>query len=255
MVLKKIFVTNPLIAIGKKIEARKFKRAPILIVASPRSGTTLLLSILSAVPTIFAIPKQTYAFDKWESSKGKLYPSLLYRLYREFVFRHIPVKATRWLEKTPGHIRSIDKIIDFFGGNVRLIHIIRDGRDVTVSTHPAYTEKRKYWVSAERWAAEVGFGLKFKDHPCVYTLRYEDLVSNFEPEMKKLLNFIDEPFTEEIRNWIDHTQIKASIHWGDSVKQIHTNARGKWEKPEHNERINEFNNTKEAVSLLKQLGY
>jgi len=226
-----------------------------MIVACPRSGTTLLLSILSAIPSIFAIPKQTYAFDRWVKRNDRWMPTLLHRLYREFIQHKIPATANRWLEKTPGHIRSIDKILEYFHNEIKIIHIIRDGRDVNVSSHPAYLDKRHYWVSSERWVSEVRFGLSFKSHPCVHTLRYEDLITDYENEIKKIVDFIDEPFTDTLVNWIEHTQIKSSIHWGAEVQQIHPQAIGKWAKPEHAERIKEFMGNPEATQLLTELGY
>lgn len=253
--LKEVAINSPIRFLGRQIEKRHFPKKPILIVACPRSGTTLLLSILSAIPTIFAVPKQTYAFDRWVNYKGAFQPTLLYRLYREFIFRKIPTKAERWLEKTPGHVRSIGKILDYFNNDVKIIHIVRDGRDVTVSSHPAYRDRRKYWVTAERWVTEVNIGLSFQHHPSVHTMKYEDLISNYEGEIRKITNFIDEPFSEQLLHWIDHTQIKSSKHWGSKVQEINSKPIGKWRQPEHEERIQEFMSNKKAVQLLKDLGY
>jgi hypothetical protein len=254
-VIKRLLISAPVIALGKSIEKKHFSKKPILILACPRSGTTLLLSILSAVPSIFAIPKQTYAFDRWELKNGKPNPLLLHRLYREFLFGKIPATANRWLEKTPGHIRSIDKILNYFQNEVKIIHIIRDGRDVTVSSHPAYLDRRKYWVPADRWVTEVKKGLAFREHPSVHTLRYEDLIHDYEGEIKKILTFLEEPFSNTILNWTEHTHIKSSIHWGTSVQKVHPKSLGKWKAPEHAERIQEFMNNQEAVQLMKELGY
>lgn len=252
---KELIINSPIRLIGRQIEKNHFTKKPILIVACPRSGTTLLLSILSAIPTIFAIPKQTYAFDRWAMNNNQFTPTLLYRLYREFVFRKIPKKANRWLEKTPGHIRSIGKILTHFNNEVKIIHIIRDGRDVTVSTHPAYRDRRKYWVTADRWVTEVNIGLSFRNHPSVHTMMYENLISDYEGEIRKITNFIDEPFNEQLLHWIEHTQIKSSKHWGTKVQEINSKPIGKWMLPEHEERIQEFMNNKNAVQLLKDLGY
>ena len=253
--LKKILINAPILAAGRYVEKKHFTQKPILIVACPRSGTTLLLSILSAVPSIFAIPKQTYAFDRWAQKRGQWNPTLLHRLYREILFRKIPSSANRWLEKTPGHIRSIDKILEYFNNEVKIIHIYRDGRDVTVSSHPAYLDRRKYWVPADRWVTEVKKGLSFRDHPSVFTMRYEDLISNYESEIKKLLLFLEEPFTPALLNWTEHTRIKRSIHWGTDVQQVHPKSLGKWKSPEHADRIQEFMKNPEAVQLMKDLGY
>ncbi len=254
-VIKRALFHGPVRYIGRKIERKRFHKKPILIVASPRSGTTLLLSILSAIPTIYAVPNQTYAFDRWLKRNGKYIPLRLDKLMREFILHKIPEKATRWLEKTPGHIRSIDKILDYFNNEVLIIHIVRDGRDVTVSTHPHYKDRRKYWVPADRWVKEVSFGLSFKSHSSVHTLRYEDLIANYEAEIRKIVEFIGEPFPEELTNWKEHTTIKESIHWGTQVQSLYTRSIGRWKEPEHAERVKEFMDNKEAVQLLRELGY
>ena len=60
--MKKIFI--PLItAIGKKIEKRRFTCPPVYIGGCGRSGTTLLLSILSAHKDIFACPRELNPFE------------------------------------------------------------------------------------------------------------------------------------------------------------------------------------------------
>jgi hypothetical protein len=253
--VKRFLFHGPVRYVGRKIAAKHFNRKPVLIVACPRSGTTLLLSILSAMPGIFAVPNQTYAFDRWLTRNGELIPLRIDKLFREFIFNKIPASATRWLEKTPGHIRSVENILKYFHNEVQIIHIIRDGRDVTVSTHPAYENRRKYWVPVDRWVREVKMGLSFKGHPSVYTLRYEDLISNYESEIRKVVNFLGEPFPEQLINWKDHTQIKDSIHWGREVQDLHSKSIGKWKKPEHSERMDEFMKNNEAVQLLLDLGY
>jgi len=97
--------------------------------------------------------------------------------------------------------------------------------------------------------------LSFQNNPCVHTLKYEDLVSDYKTEVEKILKFIDEPFTENLLNWTEHTHIKDSIHWGANVQQVHSKSLQKWKTPEHAERIQEFMNNPEAIQLLKKLGY
>lgn len=248
-------VNAPLLLIGKHIEKKHFRKPPILIVASPRSGTTLLFSMLAALPAVFAARKQTNAFDRWEERGGKWVPLSLFRLHREFLMHRIPDCANRWLEKTPSHIRSLDKILQFFNEDVKIIHLIRDGRDVVVSSHPAYLNRRKYWVPIEWWVKDVKSGLRYRDHPSVHTMHYEDLIRDYDTEIRKVLTFIDEPFSPEIADWVGHTPIKQSIHWGSGVRQVHSQAIGNWRKPEHARRIAEFMKHNEAVELLHALGY
>ena len=252
--IKRATINLPIRLIGQYIEKKHFTKEPIFIVACPRSGTTLLLSIMSVIPNIFAIPHQTYAFDRWKEKNGKSIPYRIDRLYRQFIFRRIPKEANRWLEKTPGHIRSIDKILDYFDNKVKIIHIIRDGRAVVVSKHPTYIDKG-YWVSPKRWVREVKKAWDMREHPCIHTVKYENIIYNYETEIKKICQFIDEPFTEHLLDWTKYTQIKRSKHWGGKVQEIHTNAIEKWKQPQYAKRIEEFMNNKQAVKLLKALGY
>lgn len=254
----KSFTVNPLFRfLGRSIERRKFQDEPIFIVASPRSGTTLLLSILGAHPNIYAIPLQTYAFARWKAVKKRKYkyfPYRIDRLYRYFLYHKIKSGSTRWCEKTPRHIRSIPYIADFYNNKVKIIHIVRDGRDVSVSSHPTHTG-RHYWVPINRWVNDVNFGLKFKDESYMHTVYYENLISDHENEVNKLFKFLGESYNESVKNWVQETNIKASIHWKDGVQNVHSKAIGKWKAEQHAQKIQEFMNNEAAVSLLRKLNY
>ena len=247
----KRLIKPAIIGIGRKIERKYFTDKPIIIGACPRSGTTMLLSILDAHPHIYGIQNQTYAFASWNSNDQ---PNRLDRLYREFIFNKIPENKNRWCEKTPKNIKYFDKILDYFGDNARLIHVVRDGRDVVTSKHPKHTPDQ-YWVSVKRWINDVSFGLSFNDRPNVYTIRYEDLIENYDEEIEKLLNFLGEDVNSEIKDWFVHTSVKKSKHWANPVQRLHKKAIGKWQKPEHQLRYEEFMSNDQAVNLMKTLGY
>ncbi len=246
--------------LGIKIERKHFSGIPIIIGACPRSGTTILLSILGANPNIFAIPKQTYAFDSWEEDirkkdgKGKWRPTRLDRLYLQFLIHHIPKKAKRWLEKTPKHVRSFEKILDYFQNRVKLINMIRDGRAVVTSKHPKH-KPDQYWVSVERWIEDVNIGMKLENHPSVLNIKYEDLIRDFNRTITKVYEFIEEERPENLEEWIEKTNIKNSMHWAAPVQNLYSHTMNRWRKPEFTERVKEFMNNPEAVILLKKLGY
>ncbi|MBU1635903.1 sulfotransferase, partial [bacterium] len=84
-----------IIKVGRSIEKKQFSDTPIIIGACPRSGTTLLLSILDAHPNIYGIQNQTYAFAGWNDNSQA---NRLDRLYREFIFNKIPENKKRWCE-------------------------------------------------------------------------------------------------------------------------------------------------------------
>ncbi|KAA3617129.1 MAG: sulfotransferase [Calditrichaeota bacterium] len=247
------------IKLGKRIADKQFSGTPIIIGACPRSGTTILLSVLGAHPNIFAIPNQSYAFDQWVQGKTKIHgdnnlvPFRIDRLYREFLYSKVPPGPTRWLEKTPKHIRSFHKILDYMGENVQLIHVIRDGRDVVTSKHPKHSPG-EYWVPVNRWIDDVSLGLSLKNHPQVLNIRYEDFIQDFEKTMNTVYSFLNEEIPS-LDAWKEETNIKKSKHWNKPVQGLYKDAIQRWQKPEHKNRIDEFMSNKRAVSLLEELGY
>ncbi|MEA3499537.1 MAG: sulfotransferase [Candidatus Marinimicrobia bacterium] len=253
--LKKII--NPLIINwGQKIEKRKFSDKPIIIGACPRSGTTLLLSILDAHPNIYAIQHQSYGFTNWDidSVSKKIKMKRKDRLYREFILHNIPGNPTRYCEKTPRNIEHFDEILKYFGENAKLIHVIRDGRDVVTSKHPKI-RKNQYYVPVQRWIDDVKSGLKFSNRPNVYIIKYENIIYNFKSEIQNLCEFLGEDFSSEIRDWYKNTSVKKSKHWKSPIKAIHNKAIEKWRHAEHKEKLDEFMDNPEAVELLKKLNY
>jgi len=242
---------------GNRIEKKYFHQPPLVIGGCGRSGTTLLLSILSAHPHIFGITRELGMFNLWDKNTKSLSPSYLPhrmdRFYRYMISHKIDQKATRWCEKTPFNVLSFEKILDYYENRIKLIHIIRDGRDVLTSRHPK--EPFVYWVDIERWVADVNAGLKLKDHPQVHTLRYEELVRNFDTTMQKLCEFLEEEFVPELRNWYEHTKVRNNKAWYNRVEKLHPKSIGKWQKEKYRDRVNEIMHHPQAVDLLKQLDY
>ena len=132
-----------------------FRKPPILIGGCPRSGTTLLLSILSAHPSILAIHDEMWGFWPTETEEefSKMMRKFYLRLDKRLKKMAIPASCTRWCEKTPNNVREFGKIIQWFRPTPKLLHIVRDGRDVATSVHPS--DPSKYWVPVEQWRAMV----------------------------------------------------------------------------------------------------
>jgi hypothetical protein len=238
--------------LGKKKMERAFDREPVIIGGCGRSGTTLLQSILSAHPSIMGFPKELSVFNYWDEKKERIRPLRIDRLYREVFIRKIPSEVRRWSEKTPRNVRHIERIMDYFDGRVKFIHIIRDGRDVVLSQHP---DKKGYWVDPRRWVDDVKEGLKHADHPNVLTIYYENLVRDYEGTLKQILDFIGEPFASELKQWHEHTSLKKSNAWHEGVRKLSDRSIGKWRKKQNQSRVEAFMKNEQARKLLEQLGY
>lgn len=243
-----------IVKLGRRIEKRHFTRKPVIIGACPRSGTTLLLSILDSYPGIFGIKNQTYAFCEWKDSPLSPFPYRLDRLYREFLVTKIPVQKARWCEKTPKNIRYLPQILKYFQKDAKIINLVRDGRDVITSKHPKHNPD-DFWVSINRWVYDVKIGLKYSKEENVLTVRYEDLITNFTPVMKTISDFLEEDFVPDKETWVQYTSLKKSKHWAKPLHKIHAKSINRWERNEYKEVMDSFYGNPEAVALLKRLNY
>lgn len=245
----KTYLTSPVINyLGQSKEQQHFSREPIVIGGCARSGTSLLLSILSAHPAIHAIPVETDAFTEWNSA-GQ--PIRMDRLYRQLLIHSIKPSATRWCEKRPYNVRFISEILKYYREKVKFIHIIRDPRAVCTSIHP--NKPTDYWVSPDRYIHDVTLGLAFEKHPAVFTLKYEELISQTETVIQRLCEFMEEPFHESMKNWYEHATIRKNKAWFNSLQGIQAD-RG-WGDPQHQQRVNELMNSPEMRQLMVRLGY
>ncbi len=234
------------------------KTPPIIIGGCGRSGTTLLQAVLGAHPSVYAIPEETGFFcpGAYLQPPPPDAPIGSLDLFRARFLSAMPESKARWSEKTPKNIHFFRKILDLFGQDVRLIQVIRDGRDVVLSRHPL--DYSRHWVSPERWIESIRAGLPFSDHPQVATVRYEDLVLDFDETMRRLSGFLELP-PYDFSHWRGATPIRQDRAFHGSVTQdIHSRAVRKWEKAlptEDMRSLDAFMENAEAVSLLRQLGY
>ena len=232
----------------------QFQRPPILIGGCARSGTTLLLSILSAQPGIFVIPFETKCF----SARGRPEPDLatpfrVARFYRHLLSCEIPSTAHRWCEKSTKNVLTFGRIIDHFEGRVRLIHLVRDGRDVITSRHPR--DPSRFWVPPRRWVRDVAAGSAWDHHEAVLTVRYEDLVTDLETQLARLEAFLGEDFSNMGGTWQERATLRHSKNWFHDLMAPHARSIGRWRDPAYREVVEELLAMPEAVRLLERYGY
>lgn len=223
---------------------------PIIIGGCGRSGTTLLLSILAAHPEIHGINIETGIFSKNRFSKRSRFWTL-YNLSAE-LYLDKKITAKCWMEKTPRNINNLEGIFNFFSNKVKVIHIVRDGRNVVTSKHPSI--KDQYWVSFERWVNDVSNGLKFSDNPNVLLVKYEDLVNQFHETIKSILDFLDLELANEVYDYANHTTVKYNNAWDSKVKKLY-NTKSRLKSSQDMERINSFMTNDKVVELMKKLNY
>jgi len=252
-------VIQPWLAqLGEAKLKKHFDRPPVLIGGCGRSGTTLLLSILSAHPGLYGIPHEVGMMTEWKKITGadhkeRWHPYRMDRFYRYILFRPIPGSARRYCEKTPKNILWLEQILEYFNNDVKIIHLVRDGRDVMTSRHPE--RPTGYWIPIWRYIRDLQAGLRFDEHPSVYRVRYEDLILKYEPTIRAICDFIGEETRPELLNWFDHARVRQNRAWFRPVEKLHTNSVGKWQKPEYRDRVREIMADETVNLIMRRLGY
>lgn len=192
---------------------RRTSPAPIFVIGSPRSGTTLLRLVLDSHPRI-SCGEETHFLRDLQSVVGRHWDLVatyglerdwwlgrLRDLYEDFQGEVLARSGkARWAEKDPTYTLLLDFIEDLFP-DALYVHLLRDGHDVVASfrdrwgyrsaARAARTEWARYVEAARSFAARVGPG-RFLE------VRYERLVAHPEPEARRLFAFVGEDFVPEV---------------------------------------------------------
>jgi hypothetical protein len=187
-------------------------KAPIFIVGCHRSGTTLLRLMLDSHPRISCGPETGLLSDLaaltrrnagYLSNYGlpdEYWDAKVAEFFDSFKTDYAVSKGkSRWADKTPKYALSLEYILRLFP-TCQIVHMVRDGRDVVAS----HRDRWGYWSAIKasvKWpryiqaARTAGSTLP----PERYTeLRYEDLVREPESVLRRLLEFLHEPWDDAV---------------------------------------------------------
>lgn len=261
--------------------------SPVFIVGCPRSGTSLLRDLLQSHPNL-AFPDESrfipayylaYGDPRSDEEARRLGRTLLRfpwvqrllpelsptdfegcRSYREIVDRLFRTWAEkegkrRWGDKTPLYLLKMPIILEIFP-DARFLHIIRDGRDVTLSFLRAPFGPSNVYRSARYWSGLVRCGRSSGSSLPVGTyheIMYETLVTRPEETLCEICQFIDEPFDPVVlqpsRRTMDGTgRTPKPVSWNRVRPNI-----AKWKTEMKPDDIALFESV--AGDLLEELGY
>jgi hypothetical protein len=206
---------------------------PIFIVGAARSGTTWVYDMFSAHPQVAGI-YESWLFTK-NDGLGSLfskahwppkYSGLGRLLNRDDLLEHTRDAAMRimshaikpqhryLIEKSPSHLFVMPLISEIFPG-ARFIHVVRDGRDVSVSVRAASRSWAQAWrrtfglsirTSAFAWKNAIrrarrdgrDLGERF------FEIRYEEISEDPFNAYRQLFDFCDLPYDDDILQHIFH---------------------------------------------------
>jgi hypothetical protein len=232
------FLTKALLALW-------FPKGGIVIGGCGRSGTTLLIGILSAHSKICTIKVET----------GNLSPHIDPAMIIKWLYlsRCNTSQSAWWCEKSPKNILNVPEILSFLGPSGKFLHIVRDGRDVVTSKHP--TNSNSYWVSIDRWVNDVSAGLSAEKFAQVKRVYYENLVREPRDTITEIIEFVGEEFEESMLAWEKTGKIKSHLALVGQAQGLHWRSVGRWKNPEHSKIIDEFMSREDTKALLSHLNY
>ena len=203
---------------------------PIFIVGCGHSGTTLLAAMLDSHPRMMSFEGESNAFlmRRWKTSAPRILGKFANRVRR--------AGAARLCEKTPRHVRYLDRIFSLFP-EARVVYLTRDGRDVAFSI-----AKRTGSIEdgATRWLEDNELGLQQSvGNPRVHMVRYEALVAQPRETLESICAFVGEAFDPAMldyanreRKWygVETVADPGAVHVEDKAEQLRRhNLRRNWQ--------------------------
>ncbi|MEM6253217.1 MAG: sulfotransferase [Cyanobacteria bacterium P01_D01_bin.156] len=210
--------------------------SPIFIVGMPRSGTTLLTTILSGHPRI-AISPETHFLTYWvpkyshlDLSKIHDFETFWQALSQSKRFSYFDIDSNktleailaksslnhaaiftgwlevyaerwqkpRWGEKTPLHYQHLNQLLTWFP-NAQVLWMLRDPRAVTASLLKMDWASDYVHVHAQQWCQSTQlYERQWQSNRHVKLIRYEDLVQQPELTLKGICRFLNEDYSEQL---------------------------------------------------------
>ena len=187
-------------------------------------------------------------------------PRSLFGVFAAIQDQHLEWSGkARWGNKSTFMIHHADAILKR-DPSARLVWLVRDVRDVAVSSRKSVFSPFHPSCTARLWAEQQSEGLALEErlekHQLI-RLHYEQLVTDPETELRRLCEFIGESFEPQM---LDHASTSAarkgarlSESWQNTGRPILSGNTGKWRSqltPVELESVEA-----EAGSVMARLGY
>jgi hypothetical protein len=230
----------------------------IFLVGAPRSGTTILQSLLAAHPKITSFPETKFFHYLWgdrlsHKLRDRMHQWFYEEIYRpelydesEIYHRHSTSDRIKWfieilgqlaieegndiwLEKTPEHIYFIRDIVNYVP-EAKFIHIVRNPLDVIASMRKATrTPNSKHLWGGEwtldfcidRWKSSALVNYFFRNASQHLVIRYEDLVEDKIRILSQCCYFIDVAYdVEMLRNYRSKAaKLGLGLPWHEGIER------------------------------------
>ena len=230
---------------------------PTFICSCGHSGTSLIANILAAHPEVFVPQEETMIFLGGEDRAIARLAELV-----------ATARSTgrRLVEKTPRHIRRVDRIRRLAPG-ARFVVPVRDGRDVVASFLRRHGD---FDAACDRWIADNEIVLRERGAPDVLVYRHEDLVADPAAVLRRVCEHLDLPYRDDLlhyhdqpRLWFGETEIRRGTGVGEAehralrnwqINQPIFDSGGRWQRVLTPEQAGALTAGR-AAELMRAFGY
>lgn len=248
---------------------------PIFIGGEGRSGTTLMRAMLNNHPKIACGPETHFLNDpdfqnlynqivaKYshriveydpspEHAVSEMYAAMISSFFSKYARAH---SKSRWADKTPHNVKSIDFLLKVFQGKMKFIHMIRDGRDVAASILEMDWGPNTIEDAAYRWKEIITNSRKHLGQDYFFELKYEDLVMDTENSLRRICAFVSERFHPSMLQYYKNDTLGGNKEssYLQIRKPVYGKAIGRWKQDLTKGQIKSF--MKIAGDIIELLGY
>lgn len=248
-------ITSAERASWRSVPAPGAHESPVFVVGFPRSGTTMLETMLDAHPALAGMDERAFVQDVIDAmgKGGRTYPddlgqlddaecAALRALYVELAATRarVPV-GQRIVDKNPLNIMRLPMIARLFP-EARIILALRHPCDVVLSNYmqtfrsPAYvaltatieSTARGYADTFAFWLDQVAVLA-----PNVLELRYEDVVDDIEAQSRRIADFVGVDWDARMVNFHERAKERGFIatpSYHQVVEPINRKGVARWER-------------------------
>jgi tetratricopeptide (TPR) repeat protein len=247
------FFTESRLAILPRAQPREDTAQPIFILGFPRSGTTLVEQTLSAHPRICAGDELPFVNEITDAMMRVLnspltYPEALAELWMGDRRHGLDELRDYYLERVrqlgivePGAAWFTDKmplnethlgLIALMFPRSPMIHVLRHPLDVVLSTFSNHLTHGFYCsyaleTAARHYALTMNLVEHYRGQMTLHYLpiRYEDIVDDQEEAVRRMLDFVGEPFDASCLAFHENRRYARTASYAQVTEQLYDRSR------------------------------
>lgn len=222
---------------------------PVFVAGMPRSGTSLIDQIIDAHPKAAGVGELA-SIERFAAELSAAYnpdrsPARRFGSLNRFRWTRVAEQYVREIGELAPHAERVvnkalgnNKLVGLLAllfPNTRVIHALRDPRDVAISCYMGGFNNRKLaWTTSIEWAARAWEqSQRMMDHwkrtldVPILEVRYEELVSNPDEQFPRLIEFLGLEWDEACRQFHSSGRTVRTLSYDQVNRPLYTTSAGR----------------------------